>query len=80
MKGYVYIITNDHNTTLYTGVSTDLFERINQHKKKKHSGSFTARYNVTKLVHFECFDSIGEAIKKGEANKSRFQKEKVGIN
>ncbi len=45
MKSYVYIMTNTQNTVLYTGVTSDLKERTNQHKKKKYPKSFTALEN-----------------------------------
>jgi putative endonuclease len=79
MMGYVYIMTNKNNTTLYTGVSSDLKDRINQHKDKKHPGSFTARYNVTKLVYFERFSSIGDAIKREKQIKGGSRKKKVKL-
>ena len=46
MKGLVYILTNEYNTVLYTGVTSDLNERIIKHQVKKMPGSFTARYNI----------------------------------
>ena len=79
MIGYVYIMTNENNTTLYTGVSSDLKDRINQHKEKKHPGSFTARYNVTKLVYFERFSSIGDAIKREKQIKAGSRKNKMEL-
>ena len=58
---YVYILTNDHNTVLYTGVTKDLERRCSEHKKKLIKG-FTQKYNVDKLVYFEIFDIIEDAI------------------
>jgi len=60
--GYVYILTNKNNTTLYVGVTANLGERIQQHKNKHDKKSFTARYNVDKLVYYEAFQEIGDAI------------------
>ena len=60
-KGYVYMMTNRSNTVLYTGVTTDLWRRVAEHKEKTVEG-FTKRYNATKLVFFEEFESIVEAI------------------
>jgi putative endonuclease len=62
MKRHVYIVTNNNNTVLYTGVTSDLKARIAQHKTKKYLQSFSARYNITKLVYYECFSSMVEAI------------------
>ena len=58
---YVYILTNDHNTVLYTGVTNDLERRCSEHKKKLIKG-FTHKYNVDKLVYFEIFEMIEDAI------------------
>lgn len=60
--GFVYIITNSNNTTLYVGVTSDLLERIKEHKNKRYINSFSARYNLNKLVYFEVFQMIGDAI------------------
>ncbi|MEO9077292.1 MAG: GIY-YIG nuclease family protein [Gelidibacter sp.] len=49
----VYIITNKPNGVLYIGETKRLKKRIYQHKKKVHSGTFSARYNLDKLVYFE---------------------------
>ena len=51
--GFTYIMTNKNNTTLYVGVSSDIKDRVYQHKEKIYPKSFTARYNLNKLVYFE---------------------------
>ena len=58
MKAWIYITTNKPNGVLYTGVTSELKNRILSHKTKKYKNSFSARYNVDKLVYFENFDSI----------------------
>jgi putative endonuclease len=60
--GCVYIMTNKNNTTLYTGVTADLQTRIWQHITHFHPKSFTARYDLTKLVYYEFYSTIEEAI------------------
>ena len=65
--GAVYIMTNAHHTVFYTGVTSDLITRIHQHKTKHYPKSFTARYNITKLVYYEGFHDIEEAIYREEA-------------
>ena len=58
---YFYMTTNTYNKVLYTGFTVDLNNRIEQHKNKTYKGSFTARYNLDKLVYFETFKTISEA-------------------
>jgi len=58
---YVYVLTNSNHNVLYTGVTNDLGRRCYEHKKKKVKG-FTQRYNVDKLIYFEIFDFIDQAI------------------
>ena len=60
-QGYVYILTNRHNTVLYTGVTSDLKKRVWEHKQHLVEG-FTKRYNVEKLVYYEAIDDIAIAI------------------
>jgi putative endonuclease len=64
MRGFVYLMTNKYNSVLYTGVTSDLKERVIQHKAKKHPNSFSARYNICKLVYFESFKTMSDAIKR----------------
>ncbi|MFH1232382.1 MAG: GIY-YIG nuclease family protein [Patescibacteria group bacterium] len=61
---YVYILANKRNGTLYIGVTNDLLNRSFQHKLKQDSKSFTAKYNIDKLVYFEEYQYIQDAILK----------------
>lgn len=74
--GYVYIVTNTHHTVLYTGVTAWLRKRIQEHKDKKYPGSFTARYNADKLVYFEGFHRIEDAILREKQLKAGSRKKK----
>ncbi|WP_461450892.1 GIY-YIG nuclease family protein [Mucilaginibacter sp.] len=60
--GYVYIMTNKLNTVLYTGVTSDLIGRVWQHQNNFYSKSFTSRYKCYKLVYYEPYAHIEEAI------------------
>lgn len=60
--GWVYIMTNKHNTTLYTGVTSDLMKRVLQHKKGAFPDSFTDQYLCHTLVWFEFVPTIKGAI------------------
>ena len=57
----VCFLTNRMNNVLYIGMTNNLLRRVYDHKQKIIEG-FTERYNVSKLVHYEVFDSIEEAI------------------
>jgi putative endonuclease len=71
-------MTNTNNTVLYTGVTNDLERRVAEHKDKK-SSSFTSKYSVTKLVFYERFDRINDAIAAEKRIKagSRVKKNKI---
>ena len=56
----VYMLASKRNGTLYVGVTNDLARRIMEHKAKLVPG-FTQRYDVTRLVYFESFDTVLEA-------------------
>jgi putative endonuclease len=62
MSGFVYIMASRKNGTLYTGVTSDLLHRVFEHKDKAHPNSFTAKYNVNRLVWYQEFDDITDAI------------------
>jgi len=79
LNGFIYILTNKNNSVLYTGVTSNLKERIEQHRLRKHPDSFSARYNLYKLVYFEVFDTIGEAIVNEKTIKGGSRKKKVDL-
>ncbi len=64
---------------LYTGVTSNIQNRIKQHKNRSRPGSFTAKYNIDKLVYFEEFESIGEAIKREKQIKGGSRKKKIEL-
>lgn len=79
MKGYVYILTNVRNSVLYTGVTSDISNRLKQHKTRKHPNSFSAKYNLDKLVYIEQLETIGEAIKREKQIKGGSRKKKESL-
>ena len=60
---YVYMLTNKTRSTLYTGMTGNLEQRIDQHKKKEVDG-FSKRYNLKHLVYYEEHDSPLDAIRR----------------
>ena len=77
--GVVYIITKFTHSTLYPGVTSDLIFRTIQHREKLHPDSFTAHYNITKLVYYFFYPTIEEAIAEEKRIKdgSRIKKLKL---
>ena len=76
MQYYVYILTNEMGNVLYTGVTNDLIKRVYEHKHHLDKGSFTARYNVEKLVYFEVTSDIESAIAREKQIKGWNRKRK----
>lgn len=70
MTYYVYILSSNLNTVLYTGVTRDLVRRVYEHKHKMDPGSFTAKYDVHKLVYYECTTDIYAALEREKQIKS----------
>jgi putative endonuclease len=74
----VYIMTNAHNTVLYTGVTNSLQRRVLEHKSGTGS-TFTGKYNVTRLVYFEYGDDVNAAILREKQIKAGSRKKKVEL-
>ena len=77
-KPAIYLLTNRPNGTLYTGVTSDLPRRIWQHKNKITKG-FTCKYNLTRLVYFELFEDMYEAISREKQIKAGSRKAKINL-
>jgi len=75
---YVYILANDTNTVTYTGVTSDIKRRVYEHKEKFVEG-FTKKYNINKLVYYEIFGDVVNAIAREKQIKggSRRNKDKL---
>ncbi len=58
---YVYIMTNNNNTVLYTGITNSIVRRVDEHKEGTSPG-FTNKYRATKLVYYELFPTVESAI------------------
>jgi len=77
--GFIYIITNNSNSTLYIGVTSNIEKRILQHKEKHYKDSFSARYNLDKLVYYEGFQMIGDAIGREKQLKAGSRAKKIAL-
>ena len=76
MNYYVYILTNPAYTVLYTGVTNNLIKRVYEHKQHADPDSFTAKYNVTKLVYYEYTSDVKAAIEREKQIKRWSRKKK----
>ena len=70
---------NKNNTVLYTGVTSELRQRVYDHKCKKYKSSFTYKYNINKLVYYETFHTIEEAIAREKQIKAGSRAEKFKL-
>jgi putative endonuclease len=78
MSYYTYILTNSLSTVIYIGVTNNLEARLLQHRRKETSG-FTSRYNVNKLVYYETFDYVLDAIAREKQLKGWTRKKKAWL-
>lgn len=60
---YVYILAQDDNKMVYTGVTNDLHRRVAEHRREEIPG-FTRKYHIHKLVYFEEYSDVKDAIKR----------------
>ena len=75
---FVYMLTNKNNTVIYIGITNDLVRRVYEHKQKIIKG-FTSRYNVDKLVYYEKFTNINDAIVREKQLKAGPRKKKIEL-
>lgn len=77
-KYCVYIVTNKPKGVLYTGISSELAQRVWQHKEKIYKG-FTQKYNCSLLVYYEIFDDPENAIKREKRLKHWLRQWKIEL-
>ena len=77
-QGYIYIMTNKKNGTLYIGVTSNLVQRVYQHKNHLVDG-FTKRYALELLVYYEPYEDITAAIEREKQLKAGSRKKKVEL-
>lgn len=71
-------MTNEHNTVLYTGITSDLKRRVYEYKEKMVDG-FTSKYNVTKLVYYEILVRPEDAIFREKQIKAGSRQKKIDL-
>ena len=75
---YLYLLTNKNLNVLYTGVTNDLIRRVYEHKNKMVDG-FTKKYNVDRLVYYEIYSEISDAITREKQIKRWSRKKKDAL-
>src|SRR3712207_2349499 len=78
MSYYVYLLASRRHGTLYLGVTNDLSRRVNEHKSKAIPG-FSAKYDVTRLVWYETYEHIDEAIAREKSLKKWWRDWKIRL-
>jgi putative endonuclease len=76
---YVYILANKRNGTLYIGISRNVLNRDFKHKTKINKDSFTAKYNIDKLVYYETFIDVCVAISREKQLKKWRRQWKIDL-
>jgi putative endonuclease len=80
MKTYfVYLLSNSRLTLFYTGVTNNIMRRMSEHKTKFNKRSFTARYNCDRLMYYEEFNDIRDAIHREKQLKKYHRKWKIEL-
>ncbi len=79
MTAYVYILTNRNHTTLYVGMTSGLEGRMKKHREKFYPRSFSAKYNLCKLVYFEVLPSVSAALAREKQLKAGSRKQKLDL-
>ena len=75
---YIYIMTNQHNRVLYTGMTNDLLRRAYEHRTGR-GGGFTSRYRATKLVYYEVAEDVSAAIAREKQIKGGSRQRKLDL-
>ena len=75
---FVYIMANENNGVIYTGITSDLKKRVYEHKEKLVEG-FTAKYNIRKLVYYEVFADPENAILREKQIKGGSRRKKIDL-
>ena len=75
---YLYIMTTQNHTALYTGVTNDLIRRVWEHREAR-GGGFTSRYQANKLVYYEVYESPEDANQREKQLKAGSRRKKIEL-
>ncbi len=75
---WVYIMTNEHETVLYIGMTNDLAKRVSEHRAREIAG-FTANYRCKKLIYYEHCTDVRDAIAREKQLKKWSRSKKVAL-
>ena len=75
---FVYMMTNHKKDTLYTGITNDLYRRVFEHKVGQYEG-FTKRYGLKKLVYYEAYQFVMDAIQREKRIKNWRRQWKIDL-
>ena len=75
---YVYMMTNEFNTVIYTGMTNNLVRRLYEHRRVRGKG-FTQQYRINKLVYYEEFETAYDAISREKQIKGGSRRKKVDL-
>ncbi|OIP77783.1 MAG: endonuclease [Candidatus Portnoybacteria bacterium CG_4_8_14_3_um_filter_44_10] len=75
---FAYIATNKRNTTLYTGVTNNLYRRMHEHKNSLVEG-FSKKYKICKLIFYESFNNVQDAILAEKRIKGWTRQKKINL-
>ena len=76
---YIYIMTNTYDSVFYTGVTNNLKRRVAEHKEKLNPNGFTAIYKLHKLVYYEKFIYVNDAIAREKQIKGGSRRKKIEL-
>ncbi|MEZ4594632.1 MAG: GIY-YIG nuclease family protein [Chloroflexota bacterium] len=79
MKQYYVYLMASFKQTLYVGMTNNLERRVYEHKAKLKKDSFTARYNIDRLVYIETFNDVRDAIAREKQIKSWRRSKKIAL-
>lgn len=79
-KGYVYILTNFNKTVLYTGITTNLKQRLQEHKEgSERASKFATKYKCKYLIYYEEYEFITQAIEREKQIKNWHRDAKIEL-